>query len=329
MSSLIRWWDWATRPVILLWLVVLLLPTTTLYALEVRRSNSLGQDLGEWGGERWRLEREESTFSLYDEEELVWREERQQQNGSTVIRRWEDEGEMPTITLLIDGIIQQKEAGGQITRYNYDEQQRLQMVSHFDQGEAVQVELYTYRPPHSALTTVISLGEDESVRTFWHQGDERHYLYNGQEISESYRSLAGGIELIERLGEGVGEERRRLIPHEDGSFLIEGADQSEYYDARGLLIEKRGPTSTTKYRYNEENTLVWTESEDEGGRTVTVEYEEDGRIMREERSDGMLTKRVLWEADGSRIETLYSFGKPYSDVSYAPASNKVRSIIYH
>ncbi|NBK25800.1 MAG: hypothetical protein EOM68_27765 [Spirochaetia bacterium] len=102
----------------------------------------------------------------------------------------------------------------------------------------------------------------------------------------------------------------------------------ETYDERALLISRKTPSYLTEYRYNEERMLIEEQTlRSDGNQTLTT-YEGGRRSMVEERKSGQTVKISRFLADGRSIVTLFSEGKPYSDVTYAIDGTRVLSISY-
>ena len=102
----------------------------------------------------------------------------------------------------------------------------------------------------------------------------------------------------------------------------------ETYDEHALLISRKTPSYLTEYRYNEERMLIEEQTlRSDGNQTLTT-YEGGRRSMVEERKSGQTVKISRFLADGRSIVTLFSEGKPYSDVTYAIDGKRVLSISY-
>ena len=86
-----RWWASRSRA---LALVLLTAASVGVFASPlVRASNSIGQDLGVWQGEEYRLILGEERRTLYQGERLLFTEERSSEGARIVVRRQDDDGQ--------------------------------------------------------------------------------------------------------------------------------------------------------------------------------------------------------------------------------------------
>jgi hypothetical protein len=94
------------------------------------------------------------------------------------------------------------------------------------------------------------------------------------------------------------------------------------------LVLKKNTSSETEYRYNEENELVSEHTFRNDGSEVVSSYEKGEIAMVEEKEAGRTTSILHFLDDGKRVQTLYSEGRPYCDITYAPGGKSILSISY-
>ncbi len=124
-----------------------------------------------------------------------------------------------------------------------------------------------------------------------------------------------------------------VVVEETGSFTVnrtlpDGSIVQESYDEQGLLVLKKSPSSETEYRYNEENVLLSEHTIRDDGSEVVSRYEKGEKTMVEERESGRTTSILHFLDDGKRVQTLYSDGHPYCDITYAAGGKRILSISY-
>ncbi len=317
-----RWWALRTRAIALL----LCAASFGVFATPVERaSNSIGQDLGVWQGSEYRLVLFEGKRTLYKGDRVQFIEEERIEGGRTIVRRWDEAGAL-TLTIIEAGHPIEQRSGDMSVLYRYDEDGYLTQLITLVDGRVNRVESFSYRD--GELSVVTALGDDEALRSFsWRTGD-RLFTYNTRGSGQSFALTASGRQVIEGWSEGSEPVREIIRATEEGGYTITRATEVEVYDSASLLIQTIDPVAVTNYRYNEDHTLVASERTSGGQETIT--YYEEGRVVgAEQRVDGELKKTIRYGDDGSRIETLYVDGRPYSDVTYEGASNRVRSIVYH
>lgn len=318
-----RWWALRTRAIALLLLTA---AGIAVFASPVERaSNSIGQDLGEWRGEEYRLLLTEEGRTLYRGDRVLFTEETVKTGVRTVVRRNEGDG-TETITIFEDGRPIERRTREGSEYYQYDDEGRLAMRTTVVGANIVSVEAFSYRA--GQLSAVVTFGSDEQLRTFFSRDAQRIYSYNIKGEGESFAQGSGTGEIVEAWREGEEPVRAVIEAGEDGGYTVTRGDRSEVYDRAARLIQTIDPVAVTNYRYNEERELV-AEEMIGGEGEVTITYYEQGRaVSAQQRVDGVLQKTIRYQGDGSRIETLYADGSAYSDVTYEPASNRVRSIVY-
>lgn len=214
-----RWWASRSRA---LALVLFTAASVGVFASPlVRASNSIGQDLGVWQGEEYRLILGEERRTLYQGERLLFTEERSSEGARIVVRRQDDDGQV-TVTIIEDGHPIQRQTGGEKTLYQYDDEGRLLLRTILVDDHIVAVEAFSYR--FEELSAVATLGSDENLRTFFHRGDEQIYAYSIKGEGESYTQRSEG-ERSSRRGGGVRNRsgppsksgKRAGIPSTEGS----------------------------------------------------------------------------------------------------------------
>lgn len=319
-----RWWASRTRALPLL---LLCAASIGVFASSGERaSNSIGQDLGAWSGEEYRLILTAEGRTLYQGDQLRFSEAVSEEGERSIARHIDEEGQL-TITIFEDGHPIQRQAGNEKTLYQYDGEGRLQLRTTLVDDTISSVEAYSYRGEE--LSAVTTLGSDENLRTFFWQGEERIYAYSIKGEGESFTERAQGGEIVEAWRRGEESVRAVIEAREDGGYTVTRGQYIEVYDSAALLIQTIDPVMVVNYRYNERKELSAEERISDGGHVTTTYYEEGRAVSAEQRIDGVLKKTIRYRDDGSRIETLYAQEKPYSDVTYESGSNRVRSIVYH
>ncbi len=326
MSSLTRLWGLRTRA---LALALLCSAALTLGASTDRASNSLGQDLGPWQGESYRLLLEGGRRTLYNEDEVVFIEERREE-GDRLITTRHTAGQPAQTTIFKDGQPLQQSVGNQRTLFQYSSDGRLELRTTLIDGVVDRAEAYTYHNSgNNGLSAVVALASVATLRTLSREGDDRVFAYNIEGRGESFTMTRSGLEVIQEWGEGIESTRAVLKPTEDGGFTLTKGDRIDRWDERGLLIETKDGGEVTNYQYNESNERTVEVRGSEGGKETSIYWEKGEAVRSEERFGGVLTKSTRYLPGGGRVETLYVKGEPYSDVTYGSDGARVLSIRYH
>ncbi len=322
---MIRWWASRTK---ILTLALLALASGSLGATTYRASNSIGQDLGPWHEEAYYLVIEEGTRALYHDQSLLFVEEIQQRPRQSVVIRRDGNGSLRTTVVGLNGPVQVSDGPSQIV-YQYDDDGRLEAVATLVDGQVARLEAFSYQNGgDGALSAVASLASHEELRTYARYGRERIFSYSIDGEGESFTTWERG-EIVQGWQQHQMVTTTRLAIEDDGTYTITTKDRTDFYDATGRLARRDDGGVVTEYRYNGEGGLSQSVAVGLDGIETTTYYEKEMAVKQEERRDGQLLKSIRYGADGGRVETLYVKGQPYSDVTYAPDSVRVLSIVYH
>ncbi|MFA6772078.1 MAG: hypothetical protein WCR99_00165, partial [Sphaerochaeta sp.] len=134
----------------------------------------------------------------------------------------------------------------------------------------------------------------------------------------------------------IGDEKQEQVSvttYEDGGFSIlrkSGEVQTlEEYDRSALLVSSKTPSYLIEYRYNEHRTVIEERITEADGRVTIKTYDEGKLVVSTESFGGRVVKTIRYNEDGSSVQTLYSEGNPYADVTYAVDGKRVLSISYY
>ncbi len=117
------------------------------------------------------------------------------------------------------------------------------------------------------------------------------------------------------------QEKLSVTTYEDGAFSIlrKRGDEEilQQYDASGLLVSSKYPSYLVEYRYNENRVLREERTIEAGGRMTSKKYEEGKLVESTEEAGGRVVQSTRYNEDGSSVQTLYTEGRRYADVTYA------------
>jgi nitrogen fixation-related uncharacterized protein len=117
------------------------------------------------------------------------------------------------------------------------------------------------------------------------------------------------------------QEKLSVTTYEDGAFSIlrKRGDEEilQQYDASGLLVSSKYPSYLVEYRYNENRVLIEERTIEAGGKMTSKKYEEGKLVESTEEAGGRVVQSTRYNEDGSSVQTLYTEGRRYADVTYA------------
>ncbi|NLK05937.1 MAG: hypothetical protein GX315_06190 [Spirochaetales bacterium] len=299
-----------------------------------RLSNSIGQDRGPYQGEgEYVLVLDDSQTQLYQGQTLLWTRKSFLHEGEesrvTRFAHLEDD----QIQWFSHGNLVREQQGSHVWHYSYADDGKLKQSTHMRDNVLEGVTLYGYGGPNGSLSTQLQINATQHTYTLLGGlGDSRFLVSATQKEGQGFTTLANGHTFHQAWKEDSSLSSSRIAYRDEGGFILyksAGTEQmEETYDERALLISRKTPSYLTEYRYNEERMLIEEQTlRSDGNQTLTT-YEGGRRSMVEERKSGQTVKISRFLADGRSIVTLFSEGKPYSDVTYAIDGKRVLSISY-
>lgn len=299
-----------------------------------RLSNSIGQDKGPYQGEgEYILVLEGDQTQLYQEQTLLWTKKRFPSTvGESRVTRYAG-SEDDLIQWFSEGVLIQEQKGSDVWFYSYAEDGKLQQSTHMHDDVLASATLYAYGGVNGSLTTQLHI--DAAMRSYTLLGawEEDRFLVSATEAEgQSFTTLANGHTVHQAWSKASYGTASRIEYLDGGGFILHRSEGSEAieetYNALALLISRKTPFYLTEYRYNEERQLIAEQTSKADGYQTLTTYEGGRRSMVEERRNGQPVKVTRFLEDGRNIVTLFSEGKPYSDVTYAIDGKRVLSISY-
>jgi len=311
----------------------ILLCLGSLIAGSLRLSNSIGQDRGVWTGEgAFRLALLPNQTQLYGPDGLVWTKQTFDEEGRQVqVTRYAD-GKPDLVEVYQDGLLMQMQSGSAVVYYHYATDGLLSQLTTLIGGQLESARIYSYAG--GSLSSILTVTPGQSnLRTFGMLKELAYFSFYDQDGGQLFTTLDNGRTIAEYW---VGEEKAEeisVVTYEDGSFsLIRKKPEGEIlerYDAQGLLVSSKTPSYLTEYRYNESRDLTEQRITEMDGRVMIKMYESGSLVSAIEEIQGQSVKHTRYNEDGSSIQTLYSEGKPYADITYAVDGKRVLSIVYY
>lgn len=311
----------------------ILICLASLFGATSHLSNSIGQDRGIWEGEgSFRLLILPSQKQLYGPEGLVWTKQVfDQENRQVEVTRYAD-GSPDHMDVFQDGLLLQQQEGPSITYYHYGQDGLLSQVTTLVDGALKSVRLYGYA--NGSLASILSIAEAQSeLRTFGMIKDLAYFAFSDDKGGQLFTTLANGRTIGEYW---IGEEKQQEVSvktYEDGSFTIVRktgqTEVQEHYDGRALLVSSKTPSYLVEYRYNEERVLIEERITQVDGNVIVKTYEQGNLVLVAEEKEGRRVKTTRYNEDGSSMQTLYSEGNKYADVTYAVDGKRILSIVYY
>jgi YD repeat-containing protein len=248
-----------------------------------------------------------------------------------VVTRYAD-GRADLIEVYQDAFLVRRQSGSAITYYQYSTDGLLVQTTHVIDGRLQEARLYGYQK--AALATILTVSDDQSnLRTFGMLKDQAYYAYSDAEGGQLFTTFAKGRTIGEYwIGEQM-QEKLSVTTYEDGAFSIlrKRGDEEilQQYDASGLLVSSKYPSYLVEYRYNENRVLIEERTIEAGGKMTSKKYEEGKLVESTEEAGGRVVQSTRYNEDGSSVQTLYTEGRRYADVTYAVDGKRVLSITYY
>lgn len=317
----------------------LLLICATLFCLvgliggNQRLSNSIGQDRGVWTGEgEFRLALFPTQSHLYGPDGLVWIKQTFVEEGRQVqVTRYAD-GSSDLVEVYQDGKLVQQQSGSVVVYYHYSTDGLLSQLTTLTDGQLESARIYSYA--FGSLASILTVTPTQSnLRTFGMLKELAYFAFSDQDGGQLFTTLDNGRTIGEYW---VGDEKMEEVSvatYDDGGFSIirkkPGEEIQERYDAQGLMVSSKTPSYLTEYRYNESRDLIEQRITGVEGSVMINMYERGALVSSMEEMQGRRVKNTRYNEDGSSVQTLYSEGKPYVDVTYAVDGKRVLSIAYY
>lgn len=311
----------------------MVLCTAALAFAAMRSSNSIGQDRGEWHpDDRYYLVQLSNQTQLHGPDGLVWVKQRfDEQQEQTVVTRYAD-GRADLIEIYQDATLLRRQSGAAITYYQYSSDGLLVQTTHVIDGRLEEARLYGY--DKGALATILSVSDGRSnLRTFGMLKDHVYYAYSDAEGGQLFTTFAKGRTISEYW---IGEQKPEnltVTTYDDGAFSIlrKRGDEEilQQYDAFGLLVSSKYPSYLVEYKYNESRVLIEERTIEAGNKVTSKTYREGKLVESTEEAGGRIVQSTRYNEDGSSVQTLYTEGRRYADVTYAVDGKRVLSITYY
>ena len=315
----------------LILIAVMILSFSLLFGYEIRRSNAIGQDLGDYHDQdEYYLMQNKTEKQLFGPSGLMWTEQRfVDQNEEMLVRFYPDIPE-PSITVYTDGRIQQTSVEDQNHYYRYSDDGKLEQVTTYLDDVFLYTKLYGYDEASNRLISVVTLGEDMNSIRYWGSLGNLAYITVLTDKGGQYFLRLTRDSLIEHTFEPsqIGPPVS-ITKLSSGSTIVEYGGRIETYNERGLLVEQKTAGSVREYLYNENRDFIEERILNPDGSLKILQYKEGVLSMEEERSNAMTTSKITYREDGSMVKTLFSNGEAYSDITYGPDGTKVLSISYY
>ncbi len=277
---------------------------------------------------------EEGSRELWGPEGLLWKETTSDsEDGIRIVHRSTADGEVKSSRIFRDGVLREEQIGTISYSYYYGEDGKLERITTYQDGSFQEAQLFTYSATTGSLLAVVTVkGEASSIRYFNQEGKQHSFTYADTKGGQTFLTIKGST-ITKPFSTETEDEQLDVVVEETGSFtvnrtLADGRQVQESYDEQGLLVLKKSPFSETEYRYNEENVLLSEYTINNDGSEIVSRYEKGEKMMVEEREAGRTTSILHYLDDGKRVQTLYSEGRPYCDITYAAGGKRILSISY-
>ncbi|MGE4583364.1 MAG: hypothetical protein AB7C91_01830 [Sphaerochaeta sp.] len=321
------------------WLCTLFLLSTILvptFAGELRQSNSIGEDLGPYTGESAYYQVVDgSQIQLYADKRLVWTKQTfPKPDGSNVrvTRYAEDQREV--ITWFEAGRPVSEQDGKKVRYYTYGDDGKLSRIVTLLDGSMQETRIFSYGGANGSLSLIVRITPLEvTVRLISDLGKDRVFTSVDKQGGQKFVTISSDQTISQTWEADRMDQNMTIAPTKQGGYELiqgEGTERTtQIFDDKGLLIRKMNASSVTEYRYNEDRVLIEETTKQQDGVEVLIRYAGKRRISAEERKDGQLVKSIRYNIDGTHVETLYSEGRLYCDVTYAVDGKRVLSLSYY
>ena len=311
-------------------ILIMMLICNCLFAVAVRSSNSIGQDRGVYNGQsEYVLETEGNQSRLYFKNELQWvSNTTMPEQGRMIIDTTYTDGSLSLKRWYENTQLVKESEGNQMRLYAYDEDGRLVKSTVKIDEQVVLMQFYTYDGISKSLNGILSITLEGSKAAYYGrdwfsytQDDyfEKNTTYNNISVKETWK----------------GEKKLsdvNVVEVSDGGFRIEretnGLMVEETYDAQGLLVSEIASSFQVEYRYNENLELIEEIRKTLDGKIYENSYEKGRLVLQTVWNSDVREKDIQYNADGTKIETLFVNGAPYCDITYASDGKRVLSIVY-
>jgi len=295
-----------------------------------RASNSIAQDMGPLqGSSTYRLIIDGNLQTLVDVDGVV----QKVTTSASLIETTDKLGKVVSRQYFESGRLVKEEWGRYGYLYVYAEDGKLDKVITLFDNKMTQMELYSYVRSTGQLAAILAISENASnVRYFGKSDHGQWFSYSEGPFVQRFDEVSNGVSLIQTWNGDTQLESWKSAFLENGNLLVTKTQGTsiteEEYDTHGLLVLAKTPSVLTKYQYNEGELLEEQITQQDG--KYRINHFEGGRVSMSELYDehSVLTKHIIFNDDNSRIETLYSDGKPYCDITFASDGKRVASITY-
>ncbi|AEV28316.1 hypothetical protein SpiGrapes_0461 [Sphaerochaeta pleomorpha str. Grapes] len=315
----------------LIWvLLVLCLAFPEVFAVELRASNSIGQDKGPYDPSlAYALHLEGTSRSLFKGDVLVWKTT-QKQSGREIIKTTSyADSPFELVQTYRDTLLLEESDGVSQTIFAYGDDGKLQTATYLENGELVSLQSFFYDSVTHQLSGSRTILRGNASYRFY--GQEKESQWVADSSGESFEKITIYPNTITVKETWKGENRLSplsVAAQNDGAIALSQGDVVVTYNNEGLLVQEKKPSFQSDYQYNEQRELTKETKIDAEGRLYVTDYLNGKKVSQQVSKDEILEKVITFNADKTRVETLYDKGVAYCDVTYAADGMRVLSLKY-
>jgi hypothetical protein len=311
-------------------LLFICLAYSPVYALDIHASNSIGQDLGEYDPlGLYSLHLDGNSRSLYKGDELIW-EIRTEQAGKEITKTTSyANSSLSFVQTYLDSLLTSEFDGSSQTYFTYGKDGKLQTVSQLENGELVSMQSFFYDGVSHQISGSRTISRGEGSYRYYGEGKDSHWI---ADISgESFEKITAYPNNLTVKETWQGENKLsplQIVSGPDGSIELAEGDSVTTYNEKGLLVREKKPSLESNYQYNDQRVLTKETKTDGEGRLYITDYLNGKKVSQQVSNNKILEKVIVFNADNTRVETLYDKGVAYCDVTYASDGMRVLSLQY-
>lgn len=311
-------------------LLFLCLAFPEVFAVEVRSSNSIGQDKGPYDPSlAYALHLEGNGRSLYKGDAFVWKKTQEQSGREIIQTTTYADSTSKLVQTYRDTLLVQEYDGVSQTDFTYGDDGKLLSATLLENGELVSIQSFFYDTVTHQLSGSRTILRGNASYRFYGQETESQWV--ADITGESFEKITIYPNAITVRETWKGENRLSplsVTSQIDGTITLSDGESVVTYDNEGLLVEEKKPSFQSNYQYNEQRALVKETNIDVEGRLYVTDYLDGKKISQQVSKDNILEKVITFNADKTRVETLYDKGVAYCDVTYAADGMRVLSLQY-
>ncbi|WP_320130848.1 hypothetical protein [uncultured Sphaerochaeta sp.] len=311
-------------------LLIMLCTQSFVFAMEVHSSNSIGQDLGPYEpSSSYSLHIEDTSSSLYKGADWLWTKT-ESLEGDKLTRSFSYPDTTHTLIQIYEDNQLMSETENELQYlFSYAKNGKLQKVTLLQNGELVSIEIFFYDEVTHQLNGSRTIGKGlVHLGYFGHDSKGTWFTDTLSDSFEKVTVLPNNL-TIKEIWKGENKLSPMQVTNgEHGSLVLAQQGITETYDEQGLLVREETPSNHTEYQYNEQRMLTKERTVDKDGKVRETSYNEGVPVSQRVTKDNNLEKEIVFNADKTRVETLYDKGKAYCDITYASDGKRVLSIQY-